>query len=560
MQVQIFLCLSLWAALASSFFSPSVLPRTFRFRASKFNTAAARPAQIISSASSQGSYLDSLQAQHTELADREPKDTDEADHVKSQLYSSAGTDTMAKLEQQLLSLRQQAARPRVAQRQRIEPLAAPQDPQQINQKDTKADVNSPAGTQVSAYFTPTAAPPKAPADPLMEGARAAVIQTKELRSSFIARSRADTMSKDTVENIGARSARILLPLAALGLGAASMQFGSQGYQLARSVTRQYYVDPPAEAAMKKFFPTALSSRETDEAVARVLYKRGYTNKNTLFGSSICPDEVNGGNEEVFGLMRSRWGESFTLGGLGGIPFAGKSGFGAYVHHVPENGNLFVLFAPHVGISADGSVGKLQRVGQKKPSTACGASIGAFKTLVNKEVDDYLTKDPVKETFDIQIKFIAAKLKPLLKSVDKSDDQIAFVTYQMYKLVREFLVDEIVSTPDMWGEGEVKEISVLGGIMINRDTGGDFFQPLLFESRTQEAGSTQNLFKEAFGAKPDLAGILGDKSVAKDLIANYPLDRFSGGGDKIQKQINEMNKQLANLQSELSAFQEPFDVN
>ena len=47
----------------------------------------------------------------------------------------------------------------------------------------------------------------------------------------------------------------------------------------------------------------------------------------------------------------RWGEGFSLGGLGGLPFAGKSGFRAYLHHCPDNGKLLVMFAPHVGNAA-----------------------------------------------------------------------------------------------------------------------------------------------------------------------------------------------------------------
>ena len=42
-----------------------------------------------------------------------------------------------------------------------------------------------------------------------------------------------------------------------------------------------------------------------------------------------------------------------MGGLGGLPFVGKTGFNAYAQHVPKEGNLFILFAPHVGLSPDG---------------------------------------------------------------------------------------------------------------------------------------------------------------------------------------------------------------
>ena len=75
-------------------------------------------------------------------------------------------------------------------------------------------------------------------------------------------------------------------------------------------------------------------------------------------------------------METRWGEGFALGGLAGLPFAGKSGFRAYLHHVPDEGKLLVMFAPHVGIDEEGRIGALQREGQSAISKACGAAIGA----------------------------------------------------------------------------------------------------------------------------------------------------------------------------------------
>ncbi len=51
-----------------------------------------------------------------------------------------------------------------------------------------------------------------------------------------------------------------------------------------------------------------------------------------------------------------------MGGLGGLPFVGKTGFKAYSHHVPHDGNLFIVFAPHVGIADDGLIGKISSAG------------------------------------------------------------------------------------------------------------------------------------------------------------------------------------------------------
>lgn len=51
-----------------------------------------------------------------------------------------------------------------------------------------------------------------------------------------------------------------------------------------------------------------------------------------------------------------------IGGLGGIPFAGKTGFQAFASHVPDGGNLLILFGPHVGIDKLGKLGFVERRG------------------------------------------------------------------------------------------------------------------------------------------------------------------------------------------------------
>ena len=85
--------------------------------------------------------------------------------------------------------------------------------------------------------------------------------------------------------------------------------------------------------------------------------------------------------QLVALLKSRWGEvPFALDGLAGVPFAGKAGLGAYAHHVPDEGKLLITFAPHVGVGIGGKVGAIERDGQVSVSSACGAAVGALKTL------------------------------------------------------------------------------------------------------------------------------------------------------------------------------------
>ena len=122
----------------------------------------------------------------------------------------------------------------------------------------------------------------------------------------------------------------------------------------------------------------------EEIAYKKLSAMGFTGENTLFADSSCPDEINHDDpdEDVTALFARRWGEMFPLGGLAGFPFTGKTGWGAFSAHCPKDGNIVIMFAPHVGIDNEGVVGKADRDGQDHSSAACGAAIGAFNAVKN----------------------------------------------------------------------------------------------------------------------------------------------------------------------------------
>ena len=103
-----------------------------------------------------------------------------------------------------------------------------------------------------------------------------------------------------------------------------------------------------------------------------------------------------------------------------------------------------MFAPHVGIDAEGRVGALQREGQTPLSKACGAALGAYKAIQSKggaaKYKESAVKD-LRETdykFDPELGSIISLLTPRLKGVELAPEPITFVTYQMYTIVRDLL--------------------------------------------------------------------------------------------------------------------------
>tara|TARA_B110000285_G_C14829385_1_gene470177 strand:+ start:148 stop:426 length:279 start_codon:yes stop_codon:yes gene_type:complete len=89
--------------------------------------------------------------------------------------------------------------------------------------------------------------------------------------------------------------------------------------------------PGTDAAFKSIknhFSGSMSGVETEAHIYEKLKELGFTEDNTLFADSSCPDEINHDDpeEDITSLFQKRWGEVFPLAGLAGLPFTGSTGW------------------------------------------------------------------------------------------------------------------------------------------------------------------------------------------------------------------------------------------
>jgi hypothetical protein len=248
---------------------------------------------------------------------------------------------------------------------------------------------------------------------------------------------------------------------------------------------------------RKHFLGAISGADTLAKVAAVLPKYGFDDDNTLFAQSVCPDEINHEEGDITDLFTKHLGEVFHMGGLGGLPFTGKTGFGAFSHHVPDNGHCFVLMAPHIGISEAHELGMYTRDGQSCSGAACGAAGGALKHCYSGKPIPSLTEDPS----DYQMNFIIHAVNDKMDQImckSTNNEQQASLAHEVWGISKDML-DNVVSTN--FGSDKSK-LMLLTGIQINMPRPhNDYFQPLTFEVHMKD-GTVIDLFEDAFGiAKP-----------------------------------------------------------
>ncbi|CAB9500553.1 Inherit from NOG: Low-co2 inducible protein [Seminavis robusta] len=253
-----------------------------------------------------------------------------------------------------------------------------------------------------------------------------------------------------------------------------------------------------ETKVEKHFPGALPSQGILDKVSVTIEARGLTPENTLYAQSVCPDEINHEPGDITNLFTEYLGEVFHLGGLGGIPFTGKTGFGAYSHHVPEGGHCFILLAPHIGLDSGCNFGMYDREGQASAGAACGAAIGALGYCkACKPLPDLTTAQD-----DYQMSYIIHKVHQCKHEIlaETTDNAVqARLAHHMHKVATEML-DKIVSLD--FG-GPESTLTILTGVQINMpEPMEDYFQPLEFYVKEKNGGDTVDLFEQTFGTRSD----------------------------------------------------------
>ncbi|EOD06474.1 hypothetical protein EMIHUDRAFT_249864 [Emiliania huxleyi CCMP1516] len=230
--------------------------------------------------------------------------------------------------------------------------------------------------------------------------------------------------------------------------------------------------PPADSkcgqTLSRCFPGALPGPAVVARTKLLEKMYGMTPENTIYGQSICPDEINNEKGDLATLMADHWGECFPMGGIGGAPFVGKTGFGAFSHHVPDDGHIVILFGPHIAISDGGELGKYLREGQVHESTACGAVLGAYAACKCGQAGEF-------DEMDMQQSWLKQQVNRRYVEIKSADDQLLALIRVAYEAVKEKLLG-IINTD--FGSGK---LILIGGIQLNMPKPWeDHFQPLYYK--------------------------------------------------------------------------------
>jgi hypothetical protein len=196
----------------------------------------------------------------------------------------------------------------------------------------------------------------------------------------------------------------------------------------------------------------------------------------VYVQGICSDDVDApkhrDNIGQYPSSTNSFLGPFMSGGLSGYPFVGKMGLNACASHVTKTGSLFITSMAHIGISKDGIVGKINRLGGTKPSDTCGAIKASIDWVLNHseppDLDVFLNEGDY-EFYKI-IKILWSKRCELLR-LSSFGDKMLRATEIIRDSSKKYIKDNLAEAVCDYVN---KPVVFCSGIFINVDYGYDAF--------------------------------------------------------------------------------------
>ncbi|MGC5744010.1 hypothetical protein [Chryseobacterium sp. NFX27] len=239
-------------------------------------------------------------------------------------------------------------------------------------------------------------------------------------------------------------------------------------------------------SVRKWYPKALTSLETVNRLLDTIEKHiGLKPNQLMHADSMCCDDVNAIQypPRAYEMLGP-----FHLGGLDGFPFAGITGMNAFAHHVPEDGAVVIFYAPHIGVTKDGNIGEISRIGQSSTSACCGAAKGALEKLsAGQLIEGNIT------SLDFQMNTIEQIFLHQKDRILNAENKIFEATEVMYEAINE-RVEVLVKKTNY----PCKYVILAGAVFINGDKDmGSFCEYRKFEYIDLETQERKSLMAEYY---------------------------------------------------------------
>jgi hypothetical protein len=222
---------------------------------------------------------------------------------------------------------------------------------------------------------------------------------------------------------------------------------------------------------KYFGDFSTMSEASNNAVIEIAKNEGIEMNSIIVATSFCFDELN--HQQAKMNLHAPQG-TFIMGGLAGYPFVGEIGLTAFSDHIPDDGAALFIFGSHIGISREGKVGVIKRVGQHRHTKTCGALMMVQEHLLSTSIHEINPAD----YSEFQPEFLALRLLPKVDEIKNAELPILKTTHLVYDEIEKEILTMIKHHPTLTKKFP---IYILGGIVINTDeTLPNYFSQKVFQ--------------------------------------------------------------------------------
>lgn len=233
--------------------------------------------------------------------------------------------------------------------------------------------------------------------------------------------------------------------------------------------------------IRQYYPNAITTIDfMNKIIDYVEEKLDLEPAQIMLADSICSDDVN---SIQYPTRAHEFLGPFKMGGLDGFPFTGLTGMQAFASHVPDDGAVFIYYGPHIGISKQGILGEIHRLGQNKNSSCCGAA----KAALNKLLDNTIKPGNITE-LDYQMNTIEQILYKQKDSILNAEIPLYKATEIIYEAIDKRIQELVAAT-----QYNCKYVILVGTILINSDSDiGSFCSTKRFEIIDLKTGVRDSL--------------------------------------------------------------------
>ena len=240
------------------------------------------------------------------------------------------------------------------------------------------------------------------------------------------------------------------------------------------------------AIIRKYYPNAITTIDSvNKFIDFVEGELDLEPSKLMLADSICSDDVN---SIQYPSRAHEFLGPFKMGGLDGFPFTGITGMEAFASHVPDDGAVFIYYGPHIGITKDGTLGEIHRLGQSKNSGCCGAAKGALGKLLNNQIEEGNISE-----MDYQMNTIEQILYKQKDKIVNAPIPLFAATEVIYEAIDK-RINELVEKTNY----NCKYVILMGAVLINSDSDmGSFTHTKRFDIINLVTKERQSLLSEFY---------------------------------------------------------------